>query len=100
MAALFEPFVWLLGVAVDLYLTMVVVQVALQWLIHFKVFEIKNEYSRMIMDFLARATNPVYNKIKAKVPAVSGFDISPLILVVALLFLSRFLTRLDIMLLS
>lgn len=100
MAALLEPFVWMLGVIVNIYFTLVLAEVALHWLVHFKIADIKNVYIAKICDLLGKITQPVYKKIAEKVPAVSGFDFSPFILLLILLFLGRFIYRLDVMLMS
>ena len=100
MAALLEPFVWMLGIVVNLYFTLVLAEVALHWLVHFRIVDIKNAYVAKISDLLAKITQPVYKKIAEKIPAISGFDFSPFILLLVLLFLGRFIYRLDIMLMS
>ena len=100
MAALFEPFVWMLGIVVNIYFTVVLAEVVLHWLVRFGIVDIKNVYVAKISELLAKATGPVYKKISEKVPAVSGFDFSPFILLLVLLFLGRFIYRLDLMLMS
>ena len=97
MAALFEPFVWMLGIVVNIYFTVVLAEVVLHWL---GIVDVKNVYVAKISELLAKATGPVYKKISEKVPAVSGFDFSPFILLLVLLFLGRFIYRLDLMLMS
>ena len=37
MGALFEPFLYIIGIIVDAYFKIVVVEVVLHWLIHLKV---------------------------------------------------------------
>ena len=98
MAALFEPFVWMLGIVVNIYFTVVLAEVVLHWLVRFGIVDVKNVYVAKISELLAKAT--VYKKISEKVPAVSGFDFSPFILLLVLLFLGRFIYRLDLMLMS
>ena len=74
MAALFEPFVWMLGIVVNIYFTVVLAEVVLHWLVRFGIVDVKNVYVAKISELLAKATGPVYKKISEKVPAVSGFD--------------------------
>ncbi len=100
MAALLEPFVWMLGVIINIYFTLVLVEVVLHWLVHFKIVDLNNVYLAKASDFLTKITQPVYAKIREKVPAVSGFDFSPFILLLVLLFLGRLMYRFDIMLMS
>ncbi len=98
MGALLEPFVWMLGIIVDIYFTVVLAEVAVHWLIYFKILDVKNVYVAKAVEILTKVTQPVYKKISEKVPAFSGVDFSPFILLMALLFLSRFIYRLDVML--
>lgn len=91
MGALFEPFFYIIGLIVSLYFKIVVVEIILHWLIHFKILEPTNKYAKKTMELLEKATHPVYDKIKEKIPAVviSGFDFSPFVLLLILLFFSR-----------
>ena len=100
MAALFEPFVWMLGIVVNIYFTVVLAEVVLHWLVRFGIVDVKNVYVAKISELLAKATGPVYKKISEKVPAVSGFDFSPFILVLVFFFLVRFIYGLYLLLLS
>lgn len=95
---IFDPFLEILGLIVDIYLKIVVVQVVIFWLIHFKVLEPSNKYALKTVELLDKATVPVYNKIKSKVPVViSGIDFSPFILLLALYFVSRLILSLRIL---
>lgn len=95
MGTIFEPFVYVISLLVSLYFKVVIVEVVLHWLIHFKILEPTNKYAKKTLELLEMATKPVYDKIRAKVPTVSGFDFSPFILLLALMFISRFLMRLS-----
>lgn len=95
MGALLEPFFYIIGLVVDIYFKIVVVEVVLHWLIHFKILEPTNKYAKKTMELLEKATAPVYKKISEKVPPISGFDFSPFILLLALLFIGRLVYRLS-----
>lgn len=90
---IFEPFFYIIGLVVDLYVKLVVVQVVLYWLLHFKVININNKYAQKTMDFLNAITVPVYQKIRKKVPPYQGIDFSPFILLLSLVFISRMMFR-------
>ena len=68
MGMLLVPFFDTLALVVDLYFKVVVVEVILFWLIHFKILAITNSYAQKFMDILKMLTEPVYKKIRAKVP--------------------------------
>jgi len=95
MGALFEPFLYIIGFVVDIYFKVVVVEIVLHWLIYFKILEPNNKYAQKTMEILEKATQPVYKKIGEKVPPVSGFDFSPFILLLFLLFIGRLIYRLS-----
>lgn len=99
MGALFEPFLYIIGLIVNLYFKIVVVEVVLYWLIHFKILEPTNKYAKKTMELLEKATQPVYKKISEKVPPIAGFDFSPFILLLILLFVGRLIFRLSEMIL-
>jgi YggT family protein len=89
MGMLLVPFFDTLALVVDLYFKVVVVEVILFWLIHFKILTITNAYAQKFMDILKMLTEPVYKKIRAKVPPFADFDASPFILLLALFFVAR-----------
>lgn len=95
MGALLEPFFYIIALVVDIYFKVVVVEVVLHWLIHFKILEANNKYAKKTMEILEKATGPVYTKIRSKVPPISGFDFSPFILLLGLLFIGRLVYRLS-----
>lgn len=95
MGALFEPFLYIIGLLLNIYFKIVVVEVVLHWLIHFKILDVSNKYAKKTMEILENITQPVYEKIRQKLPAVSGFDFSPFVLLLVLLFLERLVYRLS-----
>lgn len=95
MSVIIEPFVFVLAVLVDLYFKVVVVEIILHWLIHFKILEADNKYAKKTMEILEQLTKPVYEKIGSKIPKLSGIDISPFVLLLILMFISRILHNLS-----
>lgn len=102
MGALFEPFLYIIGLVVSLYFKVVIVEIVLHWLVHFKILEPTNKYAKKTMELLEKATHPVYEKIKEKIPqvVVSGFDFAPFVLLLVLLFVNRLIYVLSQFLLS
>jgi len=95
MGVIVEPFVYVLAFLLDIYFKIVVVEVVLHWLIHFKVLEVDNKYAKKTMEILEQLTKPVYDKISAKMPKLAGLDISPFVLLLALMLVSRILHNLS-----
>lgn len=95
---IFDPFLEILGFIVDIYFKVVVVQVVLSWLIHFKVLEPSNKYAQKTVELLDAVTVPVYNKIKSRIPTVvSGIDFAPFGLLLVLYFISRLILSLRVL---
>lgn len=51
MAALFEPFVWMLGIVVNIYFTVVLAEVVLHWLVRFGIVDVKTFMSPKSANF-------------------------------------------------
>ena len=94
MSVILEPFIYCLAFLADIYFKVVVVEIILHWLIHFKVLEADNKYAKKTMEILELLTKPVYEKIGSKIPKLSGLDVSPFVLLFILMFISRILHNL------
>ncbi len=95
MGIILEPFFYIFAIAADIYFKVVVVDVALYWLMHFNILKVDNKYSRKLLEILRAVTEPVYAKIRSKVPPLAGVDVSPFILLVVLLFINRLLANIS-----
>ena len=53
------------------------------------------DYNNPIVRFLYAATEPVLERVRSRLPigAVGGFDLSPIVVWLAVMFLQRFLVR-------
>jgi YggT family protein len=87
---------WLIDQVIGLYITLVIVQVVLSWLVSFNVVNTSNRFVYLIGDFLYRITAPALNPIRRLLPAMGGMDLSPVVLILGLYFLRVLLLR-DIM---
>ncbi len=86
-----NAFFWLIDTVIDLYIIVVLAQVVLSWLVAFSVVNTRNRFVYMIGDFLRRATNPVLKHIRRVMPNLGGLDISPIVLILGLIFIRRLL---------
>jgi YggT family protein len=76
--------IYLLNLSVDIYIAIIVVQVAVSWLIAFDVINAENQQARNLMNLLSRATDPVYKPLKKYIPPIGGIDITPLVVILLL----------------
>jgi YggT family protein len=78
---------WLFDTLISLYIWVMVASAVLSWLVAFNVVNTSNPIVRQIGDFLYRITEPALRPIRRFLPNLGGVDISPIILIIALIFL-------------
>ena len=76
----------LLDSIISLYLWCLFIFVILSWLINFGIVNTQNRFIYLLMDFLYKITEPALRPIRRFVPNFGGIDISPIILVLGLIF--------------
>ncbi len=84
---------WLIDQVIGLYITLVIVQVVLSWLVAFNVINTSNRFVYMVGDFLYRVTEPALRPIRRVLPNMGGIDLSPVVLILGLYFLRVLLLR-------
>jgi YggT family protein len=84
-----NPLLWLILTVIDLYIYVLIAAAVISWLIAFNVVNSQNPTVRMIWDFLYRITEPALRPIRNVLPGLGGIDISPVILIIGLLFLKQ-----------
>lgn len=89
MGMLFIPFLEVIALVVDIYFKIVVVEVVIHYLLHFNVIKTTNKYATKFVELLKKVTEPVYKKIRSKIPPFADFDVSPFILLLSIYFVIR-----------
>ena len=87
MEVILGPFLRVLLIAIDLYMWVVVIGVVLSWLVAFNVINTSNKFVYMIGDFCHRATEPILGPIRRRLPNLGGLDISPLVVILGLVWI-------------
>ena len=88
MRALF----WLVDTLIDIYIWLLIAQAVLSWLLAFGVVNRYNRGVSVIGDFLYRVTEPALRPIRSFLPNFGGVDISPIILILIIMFIQRVIT--------
>ena len=78
----------LILLVIRIYIWLLIAQAILSWLLAFGVINRYNRGVSVIGDFLYRVTEPALRPIRAFLPNFGGIDISPVILILLLYFLS------------
>lgn len=93
MDVLLGPLLWLFNTIIELYIWILIAGAVLSWLVAFNVVNTRNRFVQMAGDFLYRITEPALQPIRRILPNLGGIDLSPLVLILALLFLQQVLAR-------
>jgi len=80
------PLIGFFVLVIDLYIWIVIASAILSWLVAFNVVNTNNRVVLMIGDTLYRLTEPALRPIRNILPNLGGIDISPVILILLLLF--------------
>ena len=88
-----DPLFRILMIAIDLYIWLVIIGAILSWLVAFNVINTSNQLVYLILDFLYRITEPALRRIKRFLPNLGGIDISPVILILGLIFIQMVLAN-------
>ena len=86
-----EPILLLLYRVIDIYFYILIINIILSWLIAFNVVNTQNRLVVTILYATNRLTDPLLNPVRRILPNLGGIDISPIILVLCLLFIQEYL---------
>jgi YggT family protein len=81
------PLIGFIVLVIDLYIWVVIASAILSWLIAFNVVNTSNRFVYTIADMLYRVTEPALRPIRNILPNLGGIDISPVIVILVLLFI-------------
>jgi YggT family protein len=79
-------------IVLDLYIWLLIASAILSWLIAFNVVNTRNQFVAAIADFLYRITEPVLAPIRRMLPNLGGLDISPIVLILLIMFIQRIIS--------
>lgn len=78
---------WLFDTVITLYIYILVANAIFSWLVAFNVINARNGIVATIGDFLYRVTEPALAPIRRRLPDLGGIDLSPVVLIIGLIFL-------------
>jgi YggT family protein len=79
-------------IVLDLYVWLLIAAAILSWLIAFNVVNTRNQFVAAVAEFLYRITEPLLAPIRNVLPNLGGLDISPIILILIIMFIERVIT--------
>lgn len=84
-----NPLLWLFDTVISLYVWMIIGQAVLSLLVSFGIVNARQPLVSTIGEFLYRVTEPALAPIRRRMPNLGPVDISPLVLIIGLLFVQR-----------
>ena len=78
-----------IAMVIDLYIWVVIASAILSWLIAFNVVNTQNRFVYLVADMLHKLTEPAITPIRRFMPDLGGIDISPIVLILGLIFLKN-----------
>ncbi len=76
-------------IALEIYVWLLIASAVLSWLIAFNVVNTRNQFVSMLWDFLYRITEPALRPIRSIMPNLGGIDLSPVILILIIIFIEK-----------
>ena len=77
----------LLDSLITIYLWIIIINAVLSWLVAFNILNTQNRFVFSVLDATYKMTDPALNYIRRFIPTFGSIDISPVILILLLMFL-------------
>ena len=72
---------------ITIYLWIIIINAILSWLVAFNILNTQNRFVFSVLDATYKLTDPALNKIRRFIPTFGSIDISPIVLILLLMFL-------------
>ena len=77
----------LLDSIITIYLWIIIINALLSWLVAFNILNTQNRFVFSVLDATHKMTDPALNKIRTFIPTFGSIDVSPVVLILFLMFL-------------
>ena len=77
----------LLDSIITIYLWIIIINAILSWLVAFNILNTQNRFVFSVLDATNKMTDPALNKIRSFIPIFGSIDVSPIVLILILMFL-------------
>ena len=72
---------------INIYIWLIIINAILSWLVAFNVLNTQNRFVFAVLNATHQLTDPVLNKIRRYIPNLGSLDISPVVLILLLIFI-------------
>ena len=84
----------LIDSVINIYIWLIIINVILSWLVSFNILNTQSRFVFAILNATHQLTDPVLNKIRKFIPNLGSIDISPVVLILLLVFIRNLLFEL------
>ena len=77
----------LLDSIITIYLWRIIINAILSWLVAFNILNTQNRFVFSVLDATYKMTDPALNQIRRFIPTFGSIDVSPVVLILLLMFL-------------
>ncbi|MDB5455117.1 MAG: hypothetical protein JWP92_702 [Caulobacter sp.] len=91
MAPLINLIFFILGSLLELLKWAIIISAVLSWLVAFDVINLRNHFVYQFSKFLDAVTRPLLAPLQRIIPALGGVDISPIILILLIVGVQRYI---------
>jgi len=81
----------LLDSIIAIYIWIVIINAILSWLVAFNILNTQNRFVFSVLNTTYKLADPVLNKIRRFLPTFGSVDLSPVVLILLLLFIRNFI---------
>ena len=78
---------FLVDSVINIYIWLIIINAILSWLVAFNVLNTQNRFVFTVLNTTHQLTDPVLNKIRRFIPNLGSIDISPVVLILLLIFI-------------
>jgi YggT family protein len=78
---------------VELYIWVLIINAIASWLVAFNIINTSNRFVYIVLETTYKLTNPPLKFIRSYIPNLGSIDISPVILVLGLIFIKNFINE-------
>ena len=72
---------------INIYIWLIIINAVLSWLVAFNILNTQNRFVFAVLNATHQLTDPVLNKIRRFIPNLGSIDISPVVLILLLIFI-------------
>ncbi len=83
----------ILIIVLNMYWWVVIAAVIFSWLFAFNVINQANQFVQTVWGFLYQLTEPVFRRVRRVIPAFGGIDLSPIVVLLGIIFIEQVIYR-------